>query len=487
MVGRMLEQLNEGKMKQKLFASLIVIALTIISCGQKEEYIPENNNQGIPFTATVTTENIVSKTATDNGTSIETHWAKDETFALIYTVGATPYNTTATITNVDGSGTATISATLQAGVTDGTSVVVVYPSTAVSGTSAEILSSVISTQNGALSAARDIRKGNGTIKVDGGGATLADGAILTPEYAICKFEIEDVDGANSLSVSSLVIKDASDNVITTVTPGTPTSTLYVTLPASTGLMWFEAVVSGANYVAKGTASLDAGYYYQPTVRMATIYNVIGANGKFYKDKSDAVAASTLAAAVIAYLGSETAETGYSHGLAFALKTAGGSTTKWKKEAGLANTYQYTDYATALAAKESGSALCVGKDDADNYPGFYRALHNDFTPDSGTTNAKPSSGTSDWFLPSIFQLSQMIYGLCNDDSGLTNLSQDKYLVTRPKDKFQSAGGTWYSITGIKLMSSSEINADSYWTYYGLGSIDNGTKNASSSYPRAALAF
>lgn len=469
-------------MKKRIIFALAVFALAAISCTPKEEL----KEQGVPFKATITAEQLVSRAVTDNGTTLTTNWAVDETIALIYEVSSVAYNTTATITSV-AAGSATISATLQSGVTDGTSVSIVYPASAVSGTSDVILESVITTQNGALSAARDIRKGSGTISVGGGGATLAGGAVMAPQYAVCKFEMEDVDGSNSIYVTRLVLKDASDNIIATVTPGSATSTLYVTVPATSGMMWFEAVVSGANYVAKGTANLEAGYFYQPTVRMATVYNVIGADGKFYKDKDDAVAASTLAAAVIAYVGNETAEAGYTHGLALAVKNSNsGITCKWKTEESLSNANQYADYATALAAIESGSALCVGKDNADTYPGFYHALHNDFTPPTGTTNAKPSTGTSNWFLPSAFQMNQIVCGLMHDDSGLTALSQSKYVITLAKTGFEAAGGTWFSGTGYNMMTSTETSASQYWQYQGTGCLSK-TGKTGSAYTRAALAF
>ena len=488
-------------MKTKMMFCMAALALMAVACNQKEEYTPEQPVKGVPFTATVTAESIASKALTDNTTTLGFSWVEDETLALIYEVGGTPYNTTATVASVDGSGTATITATLEDGVTNNTPVSIVYPASAVSGTSDTILESVITTQNGAL-AGRDIRKGSGTIKVTSGTASLAGGATLAAQYAICRFEIEDVNGSNSLPVTSLVIKDASDNIITTVTPASDASTLYVTLPATTGTLWFEAVSSGAPYVAKGTASLSAGNFYHPTMRMATIFNIIGADGKFYKDKAGAVAASTTAAAIIAYLGNDTAETGYQHGLAIAMKNCGTSAYQWRASelSGTDNGtgHQFTTYSDALAAKESGLTLSAGKDNETNYPAFYAAIHNDLnlSAETGMTASLPASGTSTWFLPSVFQWNQIMCGLTGDFTGLTTVGQAAYCATTEslKNHFNNTTGSnncWFSngSYALSIHTSSEYDATKQWIYQtsgtGGGKLETATKNYG--YVRAALAF
>ncbi len=500
--GRMWNRLIEKKMKARMIFGIAALVLLAAACNQKEEFIPEETMQGIPFTATVKAGDISSKALTDNTTSLQFAWAADETLALVYEVGGTPYNTTATVASVDGSGNATITATLQSGVTNNTPVTLIYPASAADGTTGNILASAITTQDGSLSLARDIRKGSGTIKVDGT-ATLAGGATLTAQYALCKFTVKDVDGTNNLSVSSFVVKDASDNVIATVTPSPAASTIYVTLPASSELLWFEAVASDKPYVAKGTASLSAGYFYTPTVKMATIFNIIGANGKFYKDKAAAVAASTTAAAIIAYVGDDTAENGYKHGLAISMKNANsGTSTRWKTTNDPASNYngdghQFTDYAAAIAAKESGLALSTisGRDNVDDYPAFYHALHNTISVEEGMTASKPSSGTTDWFLPSVFQWNQIMIGLTGITTGLTTTLTAGYGANNLLTNLAATGFDncrLAPITGTNVLHTSTEYDETYkWNYQtdattGKGGLSYSQK-VYSAYVRAALAF
>lgn len=473
-------------MKKTLYAILAVAAL-VCACTPKENYTP-GNSDGIPFVATVQTSNdAYTRAVTESGGDIVVNFNVGDIIALVYEVSSTAYKTNATVTSVDGTGKATISATLQAGVTDDTPVTLIYPGAAADGTTGNVLAATLRTQDGTLSTGRDIRKGTGTIKVDGT-ATLASGATLNAEYAICKFSVKDVDGSNNLSVSRFVVKDASNNVITTVTPGSATSTLYVALPASSELLWFEAVASDKPYVAKGTAALTAGNFYTPTVKMATIMNVIGADGKFYKDKAAAVAASTSASAIIASLGEDTAETGYPHGLAIAMGISTSITKKWKAE-GTASHTQYASYDLALAAKESGSALCVGKNDADNYPAFYAALNNSITAAEGITSSKPSSGTSNWFLPSVYQINLIIKGLRGTTANLTQIDQTALRATDVYYPIKAAGyvsAVPWSSTGNKVWTSTEKSDGEAWTYVSSGHLE-GINKTYVAYVIATLAF
>lgn len=456
-------------MKKSIYAILAIAAL-VCACNTKEEYTPEEATEGIPFVATVQSE-AYTRAVAESGGDITVNFAESETIALVYEVSSTPYKTDATITSVDGSGKATITATLQTGVTDGTAVTLIYPASAADGTTGNVLASALSAQDGTLSAARDVRKGTGTIKVDGT-ASLASGATLEAQYAICKFEVEDVDGSNSVYVSSFVVKDASDNVITTVTPGSATSTLYVALPATSGLIWFEAVASDKPYVAKGTASLTAGNFYTPTVRMATIFNVIGQNGKFYKDKADAVAASTTAAAIIAYVGNGTAESGYSHGLAIAMKNALNgtySTMRWRESgSGVDNAGQYVATYYALGAQESGLTISSTKNNS-TYPAFQAAIANSIALVDGISKSAPS-GTSGWFLASAYQWNQIIKSMAGSATDLSettnnNLKKDAF------NSYLSAAGIDYSaMNETYYWTSTEYDASYCWRYEpGSGSL------------------
>lgn len=468
-------------MKQILFG-LIAAAAVVSACAINDE--PQIENRGIPFSAVVSHGDEV-KAISDAGSSIITRWAKDETIALVYLVGGTPYNTTATITAVDVTGKATIEATLQDGVTDGTSVTLIYPSSAADGTTGNILSSVISSQDGAFSPARDIRKGSGTINVELGAATLAEGASIPAAYAICMFSVWDPD-EDELPLSSLKISDGS-SVIADVTLASPGYEVFVTLPAMTGAtLWFEGEASGQPYIAKGTATLTAGQYFKPSMTMYATGNVIGANGKFYKNMSAAVSKGTTAAAIIAYIGDDTAEAGYTHGLAIAMKDAGGSTKRWRtsgSETDNENQYMVASY--AIAAKESGSAITASHNSS-NYPAFQAALENSFTVDEGLSTAAPS-GTSGWFMASLFQWNQIIKGLTGESTDLNGMSNSKLKGDAFNSKLSSAGVAYSALTDLYYWTCTEYNAASAWRYEkGVGLISSNTKTYFNSV-RPILAF
>lgn len=477
-------------MKKTVYAILAIAAL-VSACTPKENYTPQENAEGIPFVATVqASSDAYTRAVTESGGDIVASFAEGEKIALIYEVSGTPKETDVTITSVDGSGKATITGSLQSGVTNGTAVTLIYPAIAADGTSGNIKTSMVTSQTGALAsnAKLNVRKGTGTIRV-AAEASLAGGASLDAVNSICKFTVKDIDGTNDLSVSRFVVKDAANNVITTVTPGSATNVLYVALPASSELLWFEAVASDKPYIAKGTASLSAGNFYTPTVKMATVFNVIGANGKFYKDKAGAMAAGTTASAIIASLGEDTAETGYPHGLAIAMGVAG-NTKKWQPTGIISNTNQYETYSDAIAAKESGSVLSAGKDNETDYPAFYAAIHNTLTTADGITASKPSSGTTNWFLPSAYQINLIIKSLRGTSTNLTTSANTALRGTDIYYAMQSAGfntAVPWSNTSSKVWTSTEISTSEGWAYLSDGSLTASTKTLFSGYVLATLAF
>ena len=403
----------------KMIFAMVALAIVAAACSNDDDALipqqPEHpaTAQGIPFTATISGNQTdgTTRAVGEDGTTIKSDWAVDETVAMIYEVSSVKYNTTATVQSVDGSGNATISATLQAGVTDGTGVTLIYPASAADGTTGSILATVLSEQDGTLSAARDVRKGTGTIRVNGT-ATLSGSTTLAAEYAICKFSVQDLSGT-ALSVTSLKVSDASGNVITSVTPASAASTLYVSLPASTDVTWFSATGSDSKpYIAKGTASLTAGKAYQPTLKMATLGDLMGANGKFYATSDAISAATTTAIGVIAHIGSdacsETTANGGGHGLVLCLKNAA-SDVCWSTdrsafefdESAKVDDVEALKRTTNVSGYSNTNTLAAKENASTKYPAAYYAKN--YTPTA-------PAGTTGWFLPSAQQWVKMQTGL-----------------------------------------------------------------------------
>ena len=140
--------------------------------------------------------------------------------------------------------------------------------------------------------------------------------------------------------------------------------------------------------------------------------LIGLDGKVYPSILSAVASGTVASAVIVYVGSETAEGSFTHGLAMSMRDAvssSGYTFKWKTSAGMYDNPQYSsNLHSLLEYKESGYSLTKGRGESP-WEAFAAAKNNTINDRYGITAAAPE-GTSGWFLPSMFQWQQAIHAM-----------------------------------------------------------------------------
>ena len=255
--------------------SLAVLALTMAACSNDTEQptavqpAQGNAGEGIPFSATIATGSATTRALTEeNGTIIST-WAKGEQVALIHNgvvdvmTAGDPDKTT---------GNVTITGTLSVTPEDNDDVTVVYPASAVDATTKAVKADLLTTQDGTLTTIAtdlNLRQSNGaTFKVGELTATLNGTVTLANQIAIVKFSLS--DGHNALAAKQFVIKDGSDNVLTTVTPSKPASDLYVAMaPATTASTFkFEATVGDFTYTyEKSGVILEASTYYQSPIKM----------------------------------------------------------------------------------------------------------------------------------------------------------------------------------------------------------------------------
>ena len=261
--------------------------------------------QGIPFTATISLgESASTRALTENGTTIEAIWATGEKVALIYTVSATTYVKEAEVTP-QGDGTATISTTLEGSPVDDTDVTIVYPASAVDETTKDVKTDLLASQNGLLTGTGSIaekyelRKTTtpAKLKIDGTTASLKGTVSLTNQNAIFKLTLKDIDGTNNVSATSVVISDQT-GVVTTVTPASGyENAMYVALPTTATTLKFLVTGSDSKKYFNMASSLSLGAsYYQSTVKLATVGDVILSTGKCAK------AGTGSPVAMIAYLG-----------------------------------------------------------------------------------------------------------------------------------------------------------------------------------------
>ena len=400
--------------------TIAALALMLSACSNEDNDIQtpveqpaKSESEGIPFTATISIgESAMTRALTEDATNnqIVPTWATGEKVALIYTVGSTPTKTDAEVTK-QADGTATISATLASGATNGSDVTIIYPSTAADGTTGNVKANLLAAQDGTLATIAtnyDVRKGTGKLSINDEKATVNNGTAgttvsLTNLNAIFKFTLQDLSDA-AKSATEFKVSDNSGNVITTVTSGSASGELYVALPVmAAGTYWFNATIDSKPYIAKATtaAATVAGKYYQTTVKMATIGDYLNKDGSITSTKQ--TSGENQSYAVIAYVG--TVPHYFDDYLAIALEDASGGTCSLDGSYGVVNSFAGAHQITIDGTEYKTNA--AGTD-------FYDSANSGL---EGNTNSRTGSTIKGWRLPSIADWRYIFEGI-GKKAGLT---------------------------------------------------------------------
>ena len=409
-------------MKIANYLSLAALAFMTAACSSDDNGLdqqPVDVNGEITITATLEAADGAKTRALsdpDGENKIQSTWAATDQFAILYNNGTEDTKSIATVKSINAS-TVTITFTIPATLADNTACKIVYPASAANAANTDAdVATALATQDGELATAPDVRVGTATINKTT--HSLESVTKLEAKNAIFKFTVQDL-GGTAKSASEFVVSDNAGNVITTVTLATAASEFYVALPDLTvGTYWFSATADSKPYIAKATATAtSAGNYYQSTVKMATLGDLMGDDGKFYANAT-AITAPTKAIGVIAYLGSdattEAIANGGGHGLVLCLKNAA-SAIAWSTET---STLEFGDDAkvtdadglkrtTNVSGYTNTKTLAEKTDAATKYKAAYAAKNY-----AGLT---APAGTTGWFLPSAQQWVKMIEGL----GGLTD--------------------------------------------------------------------
>ena len=313
----------------KLFF-MAALALMTAACSNDDNDLTTPQPQkaeGITITAQLApkTDGATTRAVSDGGTKIVAEWAENEHIAILYEVGGTKKVADAEITAVDGSGAATITFTVDGGTTNDTPCTLVYPLSAAKDDKSGVkdAATLLAAQDGTLNANLDVRVGEGTIQTTTPGLTVTTQPAA--QFAIFKFTLS---GPSIDATHPLVIKDnASNTTITTVTPASTATSVYVAMPAAASKAYKFVVITADNkYIKSGTATIEAGKYYRTPLtleprypldlRSATAEWDLGAvvcdDGKMYMEKK------AVTGTAVGILGKVTA-TG--HGLILALQDA----------------------------------------------------------------------------------------------------------------------------------------------------------------------
>ena len=252
---------------------MAALALMTAACSNDDnEFAPQPQKaEGITITAQLApkTGGATTRAVSDGGNKIISEWAVNEHIAILYTVSSTKYVADATITAVDGSGTATITFTVDGGTPDNTACTLVYPYSAAKDDKSGVkdAATLLSAQDGTLNENLDVRVGAGTIR------TTTPGLDVTTQpaaqFAIFKFTVKNADASATIDVKPLIITIGTQDY--TITPASATSTLYAALPAVSGqTVSFSATGSDSKTYtcSKDGVTFAAAKYYQSTLKMA---------------------------------------------------------------------------------------------------------------------------------------------------------------------------------------------------------------------------
>ncbi len=270
----------------KYLGTLLLLAMAWACSNDNEIVKPESVqpvSDGITFTATFGVKNGTSRALSDPGDgTLKASWQQGEEIAIVF--GGNKY--TATVTEVDADGSATVTATLPAGTPNNQKVIYIYPASAADGNG--LRGDVLSSQDGTfatLSSTLDIATANGTLVVDGTTAQPNGTVTLMNQFAICKFQFKDASDHAIEDITKLTITDLSTTEKITVTTPSAQSAVYVAMLPSNNSTKFEVETgSGHTYTKIANAHIEAGKFYHPTLQMMSRPDNSGTiDGKAYVD------------------------------------------------------------------------------------------------------------------------------------------------------------------------------------------------------------
>lgn len=293
----------------------------------------------------------------------------------------------------------------------------------------------------------------------------------------CSFRLQNLTHAN-ITATTFKVTDQTGAVVATVVSNGRYAISESDLGSVTTL-WFEATTASGRYVAKAKVEDIAAIYKVGKLAMATLGDLMAADGLFYADAAAVSAAGTEAVGVIGYLGNDSfTENGTTvgdspfvgHGLLLCLKNAAsGSDARWSS---VTSAYEFDEEAKVTAVADmkrttnvSGytntKTLAEKTDAANKYKAAYAARN--------FTGLTAPAGTTGWFLPSAQQWVKLLEGLGGLSDGAPSFDEDFFdhdltAATNWEKALEKAGSGNYdsmnhedNITDLRYWSSSESTA------------------------------
>ena len=252
----------------KLFFMAALALMTAACSNDDNEFAQQPQKaEGITITAQLAPKTIGTTTrAVSEGTDkIVAEWAENEHLAILYTVGSTKKVADAEITAVDGSGTATISFTVDGGTTNDTPCTLVYPYSAAKEDHSGVKDAItlLAVQDGTLNANLDVRVGAGTIQTTTPGLTVTTQPAA--QFAIWKLTLNNSAKDLYITADGVLIAGAIRS-----SAGTE---FYVAVPEVDSKTVAAVATDGSSnswFFSKAGVSLAAGKYYQSSPTMNAV-------------------------------------------------------------------------------------------------------------------------------------------------------------------------------------------------------------------------
>ena len=347
---------------------------------------------------------------------------------------------------------------------------------------------------------------NGKVKAVGNGeATIT--AKAGDKTATCKVLVSTLASGVTLDKTELTLK-IEDSPVTLVAKVTPASTSDKTVtwrssnekvatvdsngkitPVGLGETKITAEANGYTATCKVTVA-EGGV----ELSKATVGMVICEHGKAYEATTGNLACGGKKVAVVAYKGAagtadtSTGASGYV-GLAIALKDANdGNRCPWYDKRESRCLTQSGNLANAL-----GSSFGKGIEFTNTLAGGCGASHvhaaaraaKDYKYDASVAAGAHPTGTSQWFLPTLYQWNRIVKGMCGDHGDLTRTEKDDYKYGKFNMKVTAAGGT--GVQNFTYWSSTEEDNFAVRGMDFNGGYVIGLYKYNDFYVRAVLAF
>lgn len=247
--------------------AMLLAAITFAACSSDSDDTitkPETPADDIHFTAVFGVKNASTRALSDPGNgTLTASWQTGEEIAIVF--GGNKY--IAEVVSVDGSGSATVSATLPGSTPNNQAVTFVYPASAADGSG--VRSGLLASQDGtlaSLSSQLDIATATGSLIVNGTEAMPNGSVALENQFAVCKLQFTDESNAAITDITRVTITDLSTNDVITVTPSTAQSSVYVAMPPCNNSVKFVVECTGSTAYKKiANSNLQAGKFYHPTL------------------------------------------------------------------------------------------------------------------------------------------------------------------------------------------------------------------------------